>query len=330
LHYKKTLTVITEGGKELGFGHITRTIAIVSAFKNYNIKFIINGDESVDFVLNDFNYELFDWLNNKEIISRLKDSDLILLDSILISNKQIKQIEKTNIPIIFIDDEKRRNILERGYVVDWTVLSETKDYFIPKKPNVKYLLGSIYTPLRDEFNKISKHIIKEHINSILITFGGSDVRDMTPLVMDVLNKNYSDITKNIVIGNGFSNIKKIEKLKDNNTNLIYNVDAQRMATLMSTNDLAISAGGQTLYELALVGIPTIAILLVENAKDDTFGWEKVGFIENIGWYDDINIKDNLLSALKQVEDKNKRVAMQKSAKIYIQPNGAKRLYNGII
>ena len=330
MSYKKTLTIITEGSKNLGFGHITRTISIVSAFKNYNIKFIINGDKSIQNILKNFDYELFNWLDDDKLLSKLKNSDLILLDSILISNKQIKQIENTKIPIIFIDDDKRRNILDSGYVVDWTVLNETKNYFIPKKSNVKYLLGSIYTPLRDEFNTASKHTVKDNIKSILITFGGADIRDMTPLVMEVLNKNYPNIVKNIVIGNGFSNIDKIEQLKDKNTNLLYDVDAKQMVNLMQNNDLAISAGGQTLYELSLIGLPTIAILLVQNAKDDTMGWDKVGFIKNIGWWDDINLKDNLLSAIKQIENKNIREQMQQKANQYIKPNGAKRIANAII
>ena len=330
MSYKKTITVITEGGKTLGFGHITRTISIVNAFKNYHIKFIINSDNSINNILEDFDYKLFNWLNNDNLLIKIQNSDLILLDSSLISNTQIKEIENTNIPIIFIDDEKRRNILDSGYVVDWTVLSETKKYFIPKKSNVKYLLGTKYTPLRDEFNKASQHIIKNDINSILITFGGSDIKDMTPLVMEVLNKNYPNIVKNIVIGNGFSNIDKIEQLIDKNTNLFYDVDSKQMVNLMQNNDLAISAGGQTLYELALIGLPTIAILLVENAKDDTIGWDKVGFIKNIGWHNDRDIKINLLEAIKRLEDKDIRVSMQQQASRYIQPNGAKRLYNDII
>ena len=38
---------------------------------------------------------------------------------------------------------------------------------------------------------------------------------------------------------------------------LYNI--KNMAEIMLNNDLAISAGGNTLYELCVCGIPTIAI-----------------------------------------------------------------------
>ncbi len=39
-----------------------------------------------------------------------------------------------------------------------------------------------------------------------------------------------------------------------------------MKNLMINNDLAISAGGNTLYELCACGIPTIAIIIADNQR----------------------------------------------------------------
>jgi spore coat polysaccharide biosynthesis predicted glycosyltransferase SpsG len=247
-----------------------------------------------------------------------------------ITDQQLLELEKTDIPLIFIDDEKRRNIISKGFVIDWTVLSDEKNYFTPKKDDIVYLLGSKYTPLRELFKDAKKNKIKDEIETIMITFGGADVRDLTPDILKTISKHFPKITKNIVIGGGFTNIKKIEKYKDKNTNLIFNADTSTMIELMNCSDLAIASGGQTLYELARIGTPTIAILLVENAKDDTQGWEKVGSLVNIGWWDDKNLFDNLLNAISKLKNKSKRLDMQKKAINYISPNGAEILVEEIL
>lgn len=329
----KLLTVVTEGGRTIGFGHITRCLSIGAAFQHYGFKinFIVNADDSVSPVLAKTVHGILDWSHKQqELLNMLQDSSLILIDSIKITNDLILKIQSLNIPVIFIDDERRRNILTNGFVIDWTVLSEKKNYFIPKKKDVLYLLGSQYTPLRYEFINAKKNSIKQNIESIMVTFGGSDVRNLTPNILRTLAKEFPKIKKNIVIGAGFKNIKDIENFKDKNTTLIFNADTSMMINLMQTSDIAIASGGQTLYELARIGTPTIGILLVENAKDDIIGWNKVGSIKNIGWWDDKKLILNLKNTIKILKDKNERQKMQDNAKKYINPNGAELLVKTII
>ena len=330
----KRLLVITEGGREFGFGHITRTQSISYFFtlNGFSIRFIINGDDSI---CNDDNILIFDWINDTKLLfNEIEKSTIILLDSIVVSNDLIKQIEKKDKPVIFIDDDKRRNILDRGFVLDWTVLSEKKDYFKDKKDGVKYFLGSYYTPLRKEFLDIKKHKIDTNLNSITITFGGSDIRNLTPKIMRYLSEKFCDITLNVVIGNGYSNVEEIKSLKKENINLIYNATAIQMIELMQNSSLVIASGGQTLYEMAYIGVPAISILLVDNAKDDTIGWDEVGAIKYIGWYNDKNLLQNLVYEIYNLKDSSKRLSMQKNGMKYIGKGGinkfVKEVLDGIV
>lgn len=330
---KKKLTVITEGGQKFGFGHITRCLSIANTFKqhDYTISFIVNGDESLSSMLHNTNYVYYSWLLDSErLLKELSQTSLILIDSMKISNSLILKIQELSIPIIFIDDEKRRNILEKGFVIDWTVLSDKKEYFIPKKENVTYLLGSTYTPLRHEFIDAKQNNIRKKIKRIMITFGGSDIHNLTVPILEALKTNFPQIIKNIIIGPGFQNIQEIQNSKDENTKLIFNADTKKMIETMQNSDLAIASGGQTLYELARIGLPAIAILLVENAKDDTYGWNEVGCVKYIGWYDDKNLFNNLTHTVNILEDKTERLKMQNNAQKYINPNGTKFLVDSIL
>lgn len=329
----KKLVVITEGGKEIGFGHITRTISVATQFLNfgYELHFIINGDNCIVDIMKPYYYEIYNWqTETQELEKSVKNCQLILLDSMTILDNQIKQLESLQIPIIYIDDEKQRNILGRGFVVDWTILRDDNNSFVPKKENVHYFLGSLYTPLRKDFAEASANPINQEVKKIMITFGGSDIRNLTPFILKILNTNFPDLEKDIIIGGGFNNINEIQEHTTHNTNIIYNATAKEMITSMQTSDIAIAAGGQTLYELAKIGIPTIGILLVENAKDDTLGWAKTGFLKYVGEFDSSSLQEDIIDAIRNLFSYNVRIQMQREGLKYISQNGAELLAEQIL
>ena len=256
--------ILTEAGKNIGFGHLMRMIAIYQAFeiKNIKPKFIINGDESVEEYLKETEYEIFNWIDNqKRLFDMIKDADIAIIDSYLADLTFYEKISKlVNLPVYY--DDNNRIEYPSGVVVNGNIHAKDLDY--PKRDDINYLLGLEYLPLRKEFWEVPEKKIKENVESIMITFGGDDFRNMTPKVLKLLAENYPNIKKNVIIGKGFKNIKEIEKASDENTALIYFPDAQKMKEVMLESDIAISAGGQTLYELAKVGVPTIAVIVADN------------------------------------------------------------------
>lgn len=313
----KKIQIITEGGIEFGFGHITRCISLVQGFSDFKSEFIIHGDRSVLNSLSQYNTKLLNWHEKEEELLLNLCADIFLIDSLNIRTEHLKKIEELNIPIIFFDDEERKNILNKGYVLDWTILSDEKEFFFPRKENVKYILGAQYTSLRKSFLLSTSSELNKDIKKILVSFGGADVRNLTPKILNFLTCYYPMLEKNIVIGPGFNNIDEIEELKDDNTNLLYNLNENEMCYHMKNSDIAISAGGQTLYELARLGIPTISPLLVENARDDTFGWRDVGFLRYIGMYDDKKLLDNLSKELEYLQSFFRRKEVREKAFKYI-------------
>ena len=329
----KQLIVVTEGGKKSGFGHITRCISIATHFLHheYSVHYIINGDDSLLNIMQPYSYEIYNWLNKKQrLLDKIREGHLILLDSIKISNEHIKQLESLNIPLIYIDDEKQRNVLESGFVIDWTIFRDMDNSFSTKKENVNYFLGSLYTPLRKEFFNATINPIRKNVEKIMLTLGGSDVRNLTPFILETLNTHYPNLQKDIIIGDGFNNSEEIKKHTSHNTNLIYNATANDMIRSMQTSDIAIAAGGQTLYELAKIAIPTIGILLVQNGKDDTLGWAKTGFLRYVGKFNNPSLKTDIVNEIENLSPYEIRKKMQDNGLKYISQNGAERLVDEII
>jgi spore coat polysaccharide biosynthesis predicted glycosyltransferase SpsG len=227
---------------------------------------------------------------------------------------------------VYIDDDVRLNY-PRGFVLNGTLLAEQAPY--PKSKEVNYLLGARYAPLRKEFWDVPAKPIRVNLETVMITFGGADIRNVTPKVLKLLTDAYPEVLKKVIIAKSFRNIAEIERLKDDNTKLIYYPNAAEMKKVMLESDIAISAGGQTLYELARIGVPTIGICIAENQLQNIEGWRKSGFLKYVGWYSDENLEQRLKSSLRYLANKRIRMHTSEIGRKVIDGQGYKRIINAI-
>ena len=322
--------IITEGGKDIGFGHITRCLSLYQAFEERGIKpkFIINGDDDSEYLLKNINYQIFNWLDERnKLFAILKSADISIIDSYLADISFYNTLsDLVKIPV-YIDDNKRLDY-PNGIVVNGNIHAEKLKY--PKKDGITYLLGNKYTPLRKEFWEVPEKKIKENIESIMVTFGGDDAQNMTPKIMNLLNKEYPNLKKNVIIGKSFNNIDEIKKEADYNTKLIYYPNAQKMKEIMLESDIAISAGGQTLYELARLGVPTIGVCVADNQLGIIKEWEKLDFIEYAGWYNEKSILQRIFKLFKKLENRIIRESKSKIARYHLDGKGSIRIVNKLL
>lgn len=322
--------LITEGNKKIGFGHITRCLSLYQAFieKGYNPKFIINCDNSVLDLLNNCNYKILNWLKEKiELFNNIDNADIVIIDSYLADIKIYKRVSELAKTPIYFDDIKRLDY-PQGIVINGSIGAKTLNYSHKKKTT--YLLGTKYQPMRKAFWDVQEKEIQENIESIMITFGGNDIRNLTPKILKLFTNKYPDIKKNVIIGNGYTNFNDIEKVKDENTYFHYNLDDIKMKELMLSSDIAISASGQTLQELALIGVPTIVIAIADNQMNICKSWFDNGFIEFAGWWRDKNLIKNISHAIEKLKSKNTRAYKSNIGKSLIDGKGTERIINFVL
>ena len=296
------VVILTEGGKNYGYGHVARCSSIYQAFEHYNISpnFIINGDESIKSILPDIDIINTNWLNDLSVISK---ADIVVIDSYLADLEVYNEISNEVSLVVYIDDNNRLNY-PNGIVVNGTLDVSSIGYV--QRDDIKYLVGNDFIPLRRDFWNIPKLKTKDSIENILITMGGNDLRNLTPKILKLLNEYFPNVNKKIIITDSFKNISEIELLKNNSVELIYSPDSNEIINTMSSVDLAISASGQTLYELACIGVPTIAIGIIDNQKNNIKNWINQGFIEYAGCWNDTSLLTNVLEKINYLQDKNVR------------------------
>jgi UDP-2,4-diacetamido-2,4,6-trideoxy-beta-L-altropyranose hydrolase len=322
--------IITEGGKDIGFGHITRCLSLYQAFEEKEIipELILNSDGNIEYLLKGINYQKLNWIEKPDkLFELIKGADIAVIDSYLADISLYNKIANLVKISVYIDDNKRLDY-PKGIVLNGNIHAETLNY--PKKDGATYLLGTKYTPLRKEFWEVPEKKIKEKIESVMVTFGGDDAKNMTPKILKLLNEKYPELNKNVIIGRAYQNVEEIKKEADKNTNLIYYPDAEKMKRIMLESDIAISACGQTLNELASIGVPTIGVCIAENQLGNIKGWEKIGFLEYAGCYSKGNILEKIKNVIKYLEDMQVRKNKSKVGRKFIDGKGSLRITDGTI
>ncbi|PIS09211.1 UDP-2,4-diacetamido-2,4,6-trideoxy-beta-L-altropyranose hydrolase [Candidatus Beckwithbacteria bacterium CG10_big_fil_rev_8_21_14_0_10_34_10] len=323
--------LLTEAGKNIGSGHITRCIALSQAFieKGLYPYFVINGDNSVKDLFKDKKYIIFNWLEErKRLFNLIKTSDIVIIDSYLADNTLYKGISENAKLCVYIDDNKRIDY-PKGILVNGGIYSLKLKY--PKKRNLIYLLGFQYTILRKEFWYVGKKKVKKNIKDVMITFGGADTKNITTKVLRLLTNEFPNFNKKVVIGKWFRNFNLIKKQKDERTEFIEWADANKMKELMMKSDIVVSAGGQALFEFAQVGLPVIIIAANDkNQLKNINEWKKTGFIEYAGLWKDKNLENSLLNKINFVNNYNTRLQMSYNGKRILKKNGSLNVVSKIL
>jgi UDP-2,4-diacetamido-2,4,6-trideoxy-beta-L-altropyranose hydrolase len=324
--------ILTEGSRSIGFGHIVRCIALYDELKKkkLNPHFIVSGDKNINFHLKGKNSTILNWQHNsKELRKLIENSDCIVVDSYKAAKKDYSSISKLTKLLVCIDDNNRVNY-PSGIITNSALNAIKLPY--PKSQNKTYLLGEKYLLLRDSFKKVASKKTTNELKAVLITLGGSDIRNLSNQVLSLLVKHYPNLKKIVIIGSGFrkKNVEKIKQWKDKNVKLIYSPDAPTMKKYMQDVPIGISASGQTINELSRIGLPTISIVVADNQKNNALGWSKKGFTVNAGDWDDPDLFINILNGMKKLATKKERDKRTKIGQSLVDGLGAERIVNLII
>ena len=289
--------IFTEAGKDVGLGHISRCTSLYEEISKREIlvDFIIKGDVSnVDFIkgkriIND------NWLNKGYLLENVFSDDLVIVDSYKAKEEIYKLISKLSKKAMFIDDIGRLNYPE-GIIVNPSLDTSNIDY--SQCLNCILLSGPKFVILRSPFISVKRESTFNGIKRILVTMGGTDIRELIPFIINTVCKSRLDIEFDIVMGSKGLGDYHNQILESSNITVHTNINATQMMKLMVDSDLAITAGGQTIYELLATQTPFITIQIIENQENNIRSLIKYNSEQIILKYDNENLAGNILEAIE--------------------------------
>lgn len=281
-----------DGGRDIGMGHIVRCLAIAAALHGLGEStcFLVADESTVSFLEKkgqDYKVLHSPYARPEEELGVLLPilaeggKGALLADSYYVTCEYLKQIGNY-VPVCRMDDMGTTN-LYADMVINYNIFADDSLYLKAEKSIC--LTGTRYAPLRPEFRDVP-YQVRERAQKVLITTGGSDRYNLAGQVLEQALETQDANGLEYHVVSGAFNIYggQLAQLgKEHENVLIYN-NVSDMARLMQECDIAVTAGGSTMYELCAVGIPTICFSYVDNQEKIVKGFREKGLVNFGGDY----------------------------------------------
>ncbi len=329
----------------IGSGHIMRCLTLAGEFRNNGgeITFIcreLSGNlisliKSKGYSVCSLSWQddntIFNWYKDvSETINTLdsKDikADLLIVDHYQLDSQWESEIRDYTKNIMVIDDLADRNhdcdvLLDQNYYCDF----ESRYDSLVSEGCLK-LLGPSYLLLRQEYTLARENLLSRNgeIKQILVFFGSSDIEGFTLTVLRAIESiKLLDINILVVVGNSNPNRKEVERYCSGVSNMSFFCQVDNMAELMTNSDLAIGAGGASMWERCFLGLPSITVILADNQKKTTEDVAIYGAIKYLGWAHDLSEKDYVCAIQWMILNPDKVREMSEKSKL-IMPNNVRK------
>jgi spore coat polysaccharide biosynthesis predicted glycosyltransferase SpsG len=191
--------------------------------------------------------------------------------------------------LLAIFDDAPQRPVPADVVVNFSILQDESSYRRYEGSGTRYCIGPRFMPMREEFHERWRHPrkIPGQVGSIFVNQGGSDPLGLTARILRGLE--LLDLSQEIVVVVGSavqdSHRKELKSLGEeahNSYSFAWGVSPREMGEIMGGSDLAITAAGNTLYELAVCGVPSLIVCHHERHLAVAQRFAELGAAVNLG------------------------------------------------
>ena len=221
-------------------------------------------------------------------------------------------------PTVCIDDVCERT-LPVDVVVNGSAGAERLNY--RGLPTTQYLLGAGFILLRRAFAELpTRPSSGEAADRVLVTTGGGAFDSISQRIVSAVRSAIPSASIAVVIG-PFSSALRLDQ-----PHVTTHRDPGDLRSLMLAADLAVSGAGQTAYELAATGTPTIGVLLAENQRINLAGLVAAGCLLGAGSPTEPEFDQRLETTVRELSHAPvRRAEMSRSGRCLVDGRGAERV-----
>lgn len=332
------LYIRADMNEQIATGHIMRCISIADALTvaGEAVTFILADEQAVD-LLKQRGYDAIvlhtDWNHMEEefpALSHVIEKNQIkklLIDSYQVTPTYLSEVSRL-VTTFYMDDLNKFD-----YPVNAVICYANyykKFHYKMNDRKTEYLLGTKYVPLKKSFWDCKPKNISAKAEKILILTGGSDPYNVSGQLLNAMNKDeFKSI--DVICGRYNTNYNALAELYRKYKNIKFHRAINNVEEYMQKADIAISAGGTTLYELCACGMPTISYAFADNQLDNVKQFQEDGLIDYAGDARIDDIAENVNQYLKKYQD-DWQLREKKSEKMQkmVDGKGAMRLAEALM
>lgn len=328
------LYIRTDMNQTIAAGHMMRCLAIADAAKSRGCctTFLVADAQAVELLSErGYAYHILHtpWDKMEEELPALENLikelgiEKILIDSYQVTEGYLRRLSEMT-ETFYIDDLNAFFYPVNGLIC-YANYWEKFEYPLRYR-ETKLCLGTQYVPLRREFFGCRKKQIKPQAENLLLMSGGSDRYGVLSAILEQLD--FAAFRRIDVICGKYNIF--YESIKDRyraHDNVHVHRAVSDMAHFIMQADIAVSAGGMTLYELCAAGTPAVSYSIADNQLDNVRQFDADGIICYAG---DARQKDIVPDIICRIEeyrtDQSLRAERSQRMQELVDGSGAERIF----
>lgn len=264
---KQKVAIYVNGNNKRGTGHIYRALEIADEFfVKPDIYYDYNQTEKN--IFGQTTHNLIPVNGIAELFERCKEEQYTIFINDILSTSidymiGLRSVMPNAKIVNFEDDGEGASKADIVFNALYSK-NELKNIYAGEKYYIASKIFMFYDPIK----------INSKVKNVFISFGGADPQNYTERLLKIISKEEYKEKYNfiVVIGRAKENVEELLKYNSySNIQVLH--DISNMPELMSKADIAVTSRGRTGYELAMLGIPSIA--MAQNERE-----EKHGFVSN--------------------------------------------------
>lgn len=330
-----SVAFLCQAGPGVGLGHLRRCLTLAEALRRRGarVAFLANGDEGARPLVEEHGFPAVAAPTVPEGIrglvrGPLPDPDGLVLD-ILDLPAPLAALAKRHARSLAIITETDGPLPDADLVLDSRFAAEERSP--AGSPGTTYLFGPRYALLRPEFAREPARATAPSVGKILITVGGSDPHGLTARLVELARRLEPAAHVDVVIGPFFAEAGTVEALAASRPGPVrLHRNPQDMRALMLEADVALSAGGQTLFELAATATPAVAIQVAPNQGPNLRALAGRGALRLAAEASDPDLDVKVAGALGGLRDPAARARMGERGRASVDGRGTARVAEAML
>lgn len=295
---KRKIIFVVAAYPEIGLGHAYRALSIAHELIGHEVQFVFTAEsESFINLAEGEGYQVSVQPKDSQLAEFVlsQSPDVVINDLLNTSLDYVQTLKEAGVSVVNFEDQ--------GDGARHADLVINALYGEALHDNV--VVGPDYFDLRDEFIKHPPIAMKERVERVLITFGGSDHRNLTLFAVKSLLPIAKEIGFKLCVVTGaiYEHADDLShylaSLPENEKILVEwsGRGTKKMSYYMGISDLAITSAGRTVYELAALHLP--AIVIASNDRETTHLFSREAGFLYLGRFDQV-FESELIRAVKQL------------------------------
>ena len=324
----------TEAGPLVGLGHLQRCLSLAEALRQRGIacRFAVNAYAAAWVGLSGGEAQRLETEvgSPKDICAGAElaagRDGIVVVDSYQVHAEYLQALSEAGCWVAAVDDLAAEPFPCR-MVVNGSPQADRLPYR-SSHGRTRFLLGSRYALLRPELWDAPPRIVRAQMHDVLVTVGGADQYDLMPPIVRALDDALPEgVGVTVVAGPFTEQFASLEACaaQCRHRVVVHSAPAS-VATLFLTADLAVSAGGQTLYELARAGCPAVVIQTASNQRGQSEAFAQAGCVLLAGVAGAPDLIQRVADGVQQLmADAGLRASMSACGQRLIDGQGAARV-----